>query len=146
MLFCARDSLTILASFNLPAKMSQYLQEDHSVSRKVADVSSQLILPCSVQFISTPLYLVGSHLYNVPVANATDRLAFTASKYWSHLPSPPEVLLTQSLPPTSLWYATAVTLIRRSTVAARCARIFPAFGLVSVSLSITIIYHFLTIS
>lgn len=81
-LFCGRDSLTILASFNLPTVMSKKLQQHYHISPRVADVSSQLTLPCAVQFLSTPLYLLGSHLYNFPDATVPMRAQFVSKKYF----------------------------------------------------------------
>lgn len=81
MLFCGRDSLTILASFNLPGIISKKLQANFHVNPTVADVGTQLTLPCVVQFASAPLYLLGSHLYNVPTATTAQRSAFIWSKY-----------------------------------------------------------------
>lgn len=83
LLFCGRDSLTILASFNLPTIMAKKLHNQFHVNMRAADIVSQLTLPCAVQLLSAPLYLVGSHLYNFPTAPMGERVAFVQHKYWA---------------------------------------------------------------
>jgi hypothetical protein len=78
--YAARDSSTILASFILPKYASKYLQ-DKGVGSKTADVSSQLLTPCIVQFASTPLHLYGMDMYNNPSHTTTDRFQFIKREY-----------------------------------------------------------------
>ncbi|KAI9865116.1 MAG: hypothetical protein M1813_002436 [Trichoglossum hirsutum] len=76
LLFAARDSLTIFASFNLPAMLAPHFPRstDRYVAR--ADVA-QFVCPAAVQLFSTPLHLWGLDLYNRagPAVKWTDRLA-----------------------------------------------------------------------
>eukprot|EP00608_Synchroma_pusillum_P009013 CAMPEP_0198423758 /NCGR_PEP_ID=MMETSP1452-20131203/3352_1 /TAXON_ID=1181717 /ORGANISM="Synchroma pusillum, Strain CCMP3072" /LENGTH=299 /DNA_ID=CAMNT_0044144079 /DNA_START=36 /DNA_END=933 /DNA_ORIENTATION=- len=73
LLFAMRDSLTIAASFNAPKIVSQWLQDKHAVAKSTADTTSQLACPCAVQFVSTPLHLLGLDIYNNPVSSPAGR-------------------------------------------------------------------------
>ncbi len=98
-LFAMRDSMTIFASFSVPPVLSKTMQEVVGVPKDVADVSSQLFSPCAMQFISTPLHLLGLDIYNNPsAAGGSNRFDFIRKEYVK----------------TSL---------------ARVARILPAFGI-----------------
>ncbi|KAJ6258449.1 hypothetical protein Dda_6490 [Drechslerella dactyloides] len=61
-LFCSRDSLTILFSFNVPPMISKAIPDG------VGGVSSlsiaQIVAPAGCQMLSTPLHLLGLDLYN----------------------------------------------------------------------------------
>ncbi|KAI3660092.1 hypothetical protein MP638_002434 [Amoeboaphelidium occidentale] len=76
LLFGARDSLTILAGFSLPPLISQYSQK-YTTSNY--DTLIQLSVPCLMQFISTPMHLLGLDLYNRPEGN---RVEFIRKEYW----------------------------------------------------------------
>lgn len=83
MLFGARDSLTILAGFSLPPIISkEFIQPVFHIPKKTADVISQLTVPCVMQFISTPLHLLGLHLYNYRQSDGASRLANIRHFYW----------------------------------------------------------------
>ena len=56
-LFAGRDSMTIFTSFNVPPLLGPIIG---SVAL------AQFVAPASVQFISTPLHLLGLDLYNRP--------------------------------------------------------------------------------
>lgn len=96
--FVVRDSLTIFASFNLPAVVAPALPEslDSFASRLLI---AQMITPSGVQFLSSPLHLLGLDIYNRRGAITwSDRMAFIR-KAWL------------------------------STSTARATRVFVAFGL-----------------
>lgn len=98
-IFATRDSMTILASFTLPGYVGAGLRQMFGLDKHTADNVAQLITPCSMQLLSTPLHLHGLDLYNrqdssIPKA---DRLSFIRQEYFK-------------------------------TAMARMARIFPAFG------------------
>ena len=78
--YAARDSSTILASFILPKYVSKYLQ-DKGINSKTANVSSQLITPCVIQFASTPLHLYGMDMYNHPSHTTSERFSFIKREY-----------------------------------------------------------------
>ena len=60
-LFAARDTMTIFFSFNLPARVSPWV-EASGVRRP--EVVAQLLAPAACQVFSTPLHLWGLDLYN----------------------------------------------------------------------------------
>ncbi|KAJ1562299.1 hypothetical protein HK096_011604, partial [Nowakowskiella sp. JEL0078] len=66
LLYTTRDSMTIFASFNLPGIMAPHIQSSFGLSENTSMITSQLIAPLSVQFISSPLHLLGMDLYNRP--------------------------------------------------------------------------------
>ena len=73
-LFACRDSLTIFASFNLPAMIAPRLAElPPSVKEKFSRILStesgrantaQFLTPAAMQVFSTPLHLLGLDLFN----------------------------------------------------------------------------------
>jgi hypothetical protein len=70
-LFTVRDCLTIFASFNLPPlfapRIEKYMGDE--VKRYVGAASvAQFVTPAAIQFVSTPLHLLGLDLYNRPGA------------------------------------------------------------------------------
>eukprot|EP01038_Epipyxis_sp_PR26KG_P008602 gene8602-11626_t len=99
MLFATRDSMTILASFSLPAIISLRMQRDLEMEKSKADTTAQLLLPISMQILSTPLHLLGLDVYNRPTIenNSISRIKFIQQEYLK-------------------------------TTLARMARIFPAYG------------------
>lgn len=74
LLFAARDSMTIFASFNLPPILSQKLKDvPPAVQQKFSRILStdsartntaQFIAPAAMQVFSTPIHLLGLDLYN----------------------------------------------------------------------------------
>ncbi|KAF3149397.1 hypothetical protein TWF569_005036 [Orbilia oligospora] len=61
-LFCARDCLTILFSFNIPPVLSQVLPDNVGGLSSLS--TAQVLAPAGCQFLSTPLHLLGLDLYN----------------------------------------------------------------------------------
>lgn len=78
-LFAARDSLTVFASFCVPAALGPRLPatllgaewERYASRASVA----QFVAPAAVQLLSTPLHLLGLDLYNRPGASAASRVS-----------------------------------------------------------------------
>ncbi|KAI8929402.1 hypothetical protein BC831DRAFT_444284 [Entophlyctis helioformis] len=106
-LYMTRDALTIFSSFNLPPLLSSALAGPATplnLSPGTTDTVAQLVAPCAMQILSTPLHLHGMDLYNRPdtALSARDRVAFIRREYVV-------------------------------TTAARVARIFPAFGIGGVA-------------
>lgn len=64
--FCARDCLTIAASFNIPKVVSGMLQRDFGFSQTAGNGAAQLFCPVVVQLFSTPVHLLGLGFYNNP--------------------------------------------------------------------------------
>ncbi|KAJ3095364.1 hypothetical protein HDU97_007009 [Phlyctochytrium planicorne] len=81
-LYTLRDSMTIFASFNLPTLLAQRLTETFEVKKARAEFLAQLITPCAVQLVSTPLHLVGMDLYNRPGVSSGERVGFVRKEYW----------------------------------------------------------------
>jgi hypothetical protein len=72
--------MTIFASFNLPSIVSEQLM-NVGVSKSYAETGSQLIAPCAIQALSSPLHLLGMDLYNNPNSAAKDRIKFVRNEY-----------------------------------------------------------------
>ncbi|KAG9300164.1 hypothetical protein G9A89_010574 [Geosiphon pyriformis] len=82
-LFATRDSLTIMASFNMPALMANsFLDRGWTANEEMAKNISQLICPAVLQFLSTPLHLMGLDLYNRPQTRLLSRARFVKREYW----------------------------------------------------------------
>lgn len=94
--FFSRDVVTMGASFNIPEPLAEEMAK-HGVPKSTADVAAQLFCPVAMQFITTPMHLLGLDCYNRPAQTFQERIDLVAANY-------------------------------RKTVAARIARILPAFG------------------
>ncbi|KAJ3302753.1 hypothetical protein HDU76_005475 [Blyttiomyces sp. JEL0837] len=108
-LFASRDCLTMAASFTLPPHVSRWIQQNTPLTnRRTADTLAQLVLPCAIQLVSTPIHLLGLDMYNRPLgsigANGVSRIS-SADR---------ALKVAQGYPSSTL---------------ARIARIMPAFGL-----------------
>lgn len=62
-LFCARDSLTVLASFIVPPQLA-HVMTNLGVDAGMAFNSAQVACPVAVQLTSTPIHLLGLDFYN----------------------------------------------------------------------------------
>jgi hypothetical protein len=70
-LFTVRDCLTIFASFNLPPVFAPRIEKvmgEQMKSYVSAASVAQFVTPAAIQFVSTPLHLLGLDLYNRPAA------------------------------------------------------------------------------
>ena len=85
------------ASFNIPEPLAQEMHKSFGVPQTTADIAAQLFCPVVMQFVTTPMHLMGLDMYNRPHSSWRDRFDLISSNY-------------------------------RKTVAARIARILPAFG------------------
>ncbi|KAI5305897.1 hypothetical protein KEM56_002944 [Ascosphaera pollenicola] len=85
-LFCARDSLTIFASFNLPPLLAPSIPDFIAPSAVAKASVAQFVIPSAVQIVSTPIHLLGLDLYNrqrLPVPGADGKtLPVPASERW----------------------------------------------------------------
>eukprot|EP00939_MAST-03C_sp_MAST-3C-sp1_P002735 g2735.t1 len=79
--FAARDAMTVLASFSLPHIIADYCANGDDKVRDSVFVKAQVICPVAMQLLSTPLHVVGLHLYNTPGASLTERLAEISRSY-----------------------------------------------------------------
>lgn len=64
MLFCLRDSVTIFASFNVPLLIAPSIPDYIAATPGMKVAMAQFASPALMQFISTPMHLLGLDLYN----------------------------------------------------------------------------------
>lgn len=82
LLFAARDSLTIAASFTAPGYIANALQNNSIISsEKSANVIAQLLCPAAVQLASTPVHLFALDLYNRPSVSMALRSQLIKKEY-----------------------------------------------------------------
>lgn len=92
-LFACRDSLTIFASFNLPAMIAPRLAElPPSVQQRFSRILStesgrtntaQFLAPAAMQVFSTPLHLLGLDMYNRQGQLGFGQRAMQVTKNWA---------------------------------------------------------------
>ncbi|KAL3436387.1 hypothetical protein BDV09DRAFT_50455 [Aspergillus tetrazonus] len=63
-LFCLRDSITIFASFNIPALIAPSIPDSIAATPAMKAAIAQFSCPALMQFVSTPMHLLGLDLYN----------------------------------------------------------------------------------
>jgi hypothetical protein len=63
-LFCLRDSVTIFASFNIPAWVAPSIPDSIASTPGMKAAMAQFACPALMQFVSTPMHLLGLDLYN----------------------------------------------------------------------------------
>ncbi|KAL4812675.1 Cys/Met metabolism PLP-dependent enzyme-domain-containing protein [Aspergillus spinulosporus] len=63
-LFCLRDSITIFASFNIPALIAPSIPDPIAATPAMKAAIAQFSCPALMQFVSTPMHLLGLDLYN----------------------------------------------------------------------------------
>lgn len=63
-LFCLRDSITIFASFNIPALVAPSIPDAIAATPGMKAAIAQFSCPALMQFASTPMHLLGLDLYN----------------------------------------------------------------------------------
>jgi hypothetical protein len=77
-LFCLRDSITIFASFNIPALIAPSIPDFVASTPGMKSALAQFSCPALMQFASTPMHLLGLDLFNRQPAGGlpwTDRVA-----------------------------------------------------------------------
>lgn len=80
-LFALRDTLTMLASFNVPSMVANLLTEKGILKPGGAAAAAQLLCPVGMQIFSTPIHLLGLNLYNRPGIGFVDRLVDIKNQY-----------------------------------------------------------------
>lgn len=63
-LFCLRDSVTVFASFNIPPLIAHTIPDAIAPTYGMKAAMAQFACPALMQFISTPMHLLGLDLYN----------------------------------------------------------------------------------
>lgn len=81
-LFAVRDSLTVAASFNAPKILAEQIRAHSDMEIGKASIIAQLFCPAAIQFISTPLHLLGLDLYNNRHAAPKRRFRFITKEYF----------------------------------------------------------------
>jgi hypothetical protein len=82
-MFAVRDSLTIAASFTLPAYLADFFQTRDWISTKeTARATAQLVSPAAVQLFSTPIHLYALDLYNRPGVSRYMRFNLIKKEYF----------------------------------------------------------------
>lgn len=97
--FLLRDAFTIFGSFTLADMLSAYIPNSLAHNPHAKSILSQLVVPALTQLVAAPVHLFGLDLYNRPHA-------VPVLERLSHI--------RRDMP---------------STVAARCLRLVPAFGI-----------------
>ncbi|KAJ5579999.1 uncharacterized protein N7459_005984 [Penicillium hispanicum] len=85
-LFCLRDSVTIFASFNVPALIAPSIPDFVATTPAMKAATAQFACPALMQFVSTPMHLLGLDLYNRQPPGGlrwTDRVARIRRDYIS---------------------------------------------------------------
>ncbi|KAF4461262.1 hypothetical protein FALBO_11942 [Fusarium albosuccineum] len=106
-LFALRDCMTIFASFNVPPLLGPWMDQRMSdeIKKRVSGLyAAQFMAPAMIQFISTPLHLLGLDLYNRPASGPAGAIV-TMRDRWD--------LIRRN------WFISSI---------ARICRIVPAFG------------------
>ncbi|KXS17451.1 hypothetical protein M427DRAFT_97091 [Gonapodya prolifera JEL478] len=80
-LFWTRDMMTMAAAFTLPAPIAHHLHAHLDIPLTTAQTASQLILPCSIQLLSTPIHLAALDMYNRPDATLRQRAVQIRREY-----------------------------------------------------------------
>lgn len=83
--FTTRDALTMLASFTLPDRIADHLRYHSDWHPELCENVAQALLPCAVQWITTPLHLWGLHYYNAPGSGYAERARFVRAEFWKNL-------------------------------------------------------------
>ncbi|KAL4803980.1 hypothetical protein BDV18DRAFT_143622 [Aspergillus unguis] len=63
-LFCLRDSITIFASFNIPALVAPSIPDFIAATPGMKAALAQFSCPALTQFITSPMHLLGLDMYN----------------------------------------------------------------------------------
>ncbi|CAG8592911.1 6880_t:CDS:2 [Ambispora leptoticha] len=80
--FATRDTTTMAASFNMPDVLgSNFYEKGWIADRERAMNLAQLVSPALIQFVSTPLHLLGLDLYNRQNAGIGSRANLLMQKY-----------------------------------------------------------------
>ncbi|GMF21408.1 unnamed protein product [Phytophthora fragariaefolia] len=80
-LFAVRDSMTCAASFNAPKVLAKKIEDNGVMDKATAGTFAQLVCPAAVQFVSTPLHLLGLDLYNNKGHAVAKRVSFVQREY-----------------------------------------------------------------
>lgn len=84
-LFFLRDVIAMASAFTIPAILGKYIHNNSSIDEKNSLRIAQLSSPLFVQFIATPLHLIGIDMYINQNLNLSERMSQLKKVYWSSL-------------------------------------------------------------
>jgi hypothetical protein len=79
--WAARDILTILSAFIIPSRLSSYLAKNKGLDKKKAETTITFWCPILLQFITTPIHLLGLDCYNNRTSTISMRMNFLKREY-----------------------------------------------------------------
>lgn len=81
-LWAIRDSLTVGAAFTIVEPVGKLISDSTNISRRNGNMLSQLLCPIGIQYVSTPLHLLGLDLYNNPASSLGGRAKLIGREYF----------------------------------------------------------------
>merc|ERR1712107_604136 len=72
--FLFRDGLIIGAGFILPHLVASKIKSAAEIDEKNSQKIAQLVTPCAMQLVITPIHLLGLNFYNMPTAAPAERI------------------------------------------------------------------------
>jgi hypothetical protein len=81
-MWITRDAISVMCSFIAPGKIAGFLHRSKNWSKKKTENIAQLFCPIILQFISTPLHLLGLDYYNIEKNEFRKRLNFVRREYF----------------------------------------------------------------
>lgn len=76
LLFWTRDIITIAFAFTFPKILGKRLSDTGKMNEKDAIKLFQIMCPLLIQFVATPMHLIGLDLYNNPDRTTSERIKF----------------------------------------------------------------------
>ena len=80
-----RDIAAIAAAFTIPPILGHWISSNTGMSEKKGYTIAQLTSPLLIQFIGTPLHLIGLDIYNRPHEDAAGRYKYIRPIFWNTL-------------------------------------------------------------
>ena len=84
-LFLVRDVIAMASAFTIPAILADKIHDSTDLSHKNCLRIAQITSPLLVQFVGTPLHLLGLDYYNRSGLSLGERMQHLRSIYWSSL-------------------------------------------------------------
>ena len=84
-LFLLRDAVAVASAFTIPPILGKVISDKIGTSEQRGLKIAQIISPLLIQFIGTPLHLVGLDIYNHPHASNIERIKHLKAIYWNSL-------------------------------------------------------------
>lgn len=84
-LFLLRDIVAVASAFTIPPILGKAISDRTGASEQRGLKIAQIISPLLIQFIGTPLHLLGLDIYNHPNATTMERMQHMKAIYWNSL-------------------------------------------------------------